>query len=418
VKGSVAPAKESQAKKKIVASAAKGGSRFGCCSVFILLVAIFFAYGFATNPNFPKYVMFSWDHFQGRFGFQQPGYHCKNNRFGHSLDYDTMVAEARPGKARPPPAIDAKDYTPEKMKILSNNYRLPVVIKGLFAESVAGRTWTQPWFAENYGKQTVIYHDLEFPIQGITSSFQRQHLPTSLAEYIRNVSDGGHRVLGNDHYMLLDHPKLIEHLELQRWISFDEMPILPLSLRLFMGGIDTGVGWHAATSHNLFIEVKGKKLFKWFPPNTTSLADLHPTLSNKLPAIEHCPGHYYNPALETWEYVLDDGDAAFTPAWVWHATRHLEPTIAVGLRMESFLHDARSASLLAFLSEFSSDLPGLPGFNAFTRGILQFSGVRLQGQALSEQEQREGYAMDWLRDYIQAGGKLTSEDERDSQWKL
>jgi len=259
---------------------------------------------------------------------------------------------------------------------------------------------------------------LQYPIDGITSSFQRQKTPTSLHEYVQNVTGGGHRVLGNDHYMLLDYPELIEDLELPRWGTFDGMPILPLSLRLFMGGVNTGVGWHAATSHNLFVEVKGKKLFKWFPPDTTSLHDLHPTLSNKLPAIEHCPGHFYDGRLKTWEYILDDGDAAFTPAWVWHATRHLEPTIAVGLRMESFLHDMRSYPLLSALSEVSTDLPGLPVVNAIGRAVLQGFGIRLQGQPLSRKQKVEGYPMDWLRDYIQAGGKLKSEDEKDSQWKL
>jgi len=86
--------------------------------------------------------------------------------------------------------------------------------------------------------------------------------------------------------------------------------------------------------------------------------------------------------------------------------------------MESFLHDLRSAPFQTFLAEFSSDIPGIPFFNAFTRGILQSFGVRLQGQALSQHEKENGYKWDWLRDYLQAGGKLASEDKKDSQWKL
>jgi len=302
--------------------------------------------------------------------------------------------------------------------VLSQNYRLPVVVKGLFKESQAGKLWTMDYFDTMYGSQTIIYHELQFPIVGITSSFQRQNSPVSLHDYISNVTAGGNRVLGNDHYLLRDYPVLIEQLELNRWGSFDGMPVLPLSLRFFMGGNNTGVGWHAATSHNLFIEVKGKKLFKWLDPRIVGLGDLHPTLSNKLPAIEHCPGHFYNRDIPTWEYVLDDGDAAFTPAWVWHATRHLEPTIACGVRMESFLHDIRSAPLQTFLAEFSSDIPGIPFFNAFTRGTLHALGVRLQGQALSQEEKEKGYKWDWVRDYIQAGGKLASEDKKNTQWKL
>jgi len=166
------------------------------------------------------------------------------------------------------------------------------------------------------------------------------------------------------------------------------------------------------------VEVHGKKLFKWLNPDDVGLGDLFPTLSNKLPAIEHCPGHFYNPKVKTWEYVLDHGDAAFTPAWVWHATRHLEPTIAVGLRMESFLQDIQAAPLQSFLAEFSSEIPGMPFFNAFTRGLLQGIGVRLQGQALSREEKENGYKWDWVRDYIQAGGKLLAEENKDTQWKL
>jgi hypothetical protein len=320
--------------------------------------------------------------------------------------------------ASEPPSILWKDYTPELLREKSDNYRLPVVVKGMFTDSEAGKLWTMDYFNKHYGNQTIIYHDLHYPIRGITSSFQRQHSPTTMSDYIANVTAGGHRVLGNDHDLLVDYPVLIEQLELPRWDTFDGMPVLPLSLRFFMGGNNTGVGWHAATSHNLFIEVHGKKLFKWLDPRIVGLGDLHPTLSNKLPAIEHCPGHYYNPALPTWEYVLDNGDAAFTPAWVWHATLHLEPTIAVGIRMESFLHDVRSSPFLSFLAEFSSDIPGVPFFNALTRGVLQFLSVRLQGQALSRVEKEKGYPWDWVRDYIQAGGKLASEDAKGTQWKL
>jgi len=115
---------------------------------------------------------------------------------------------------------------------------------------------------------------------------------------------------------------------------------------------------------------------------------------------------------------LDDGDACFTPAWVWHSTHHLENTIAVGLRMESFLHDLTRYPLQTFLSEFSTDIPGVPFFNAFTRGILQAFGIRIQGQALSRHEKDNGYKWDFLRDYMQAGGKLASEDDREKQWKL
>jgi len=314
--------------------------------------------------------------------------------------------------------MHASEYSPEKLRELSQNYRLPVVIQGLFKESQAGQLWSMEYFDKLYGNQTIIYHELQFPITGITSSFQRQNSPVSLHDYIENVTAGGPRVLGNDHYLLRDYPLLIEQLELPRWGNFDGNPVLPLSLRFFMGGNNTGVGWHAATSHNLFIEVKGKKLFKWLNPQEVSLGDLHPTLSNKLPAIEHCPGHFYDKNINTWEYILDDGDACFTPAWVWHATLHLEPTIAVGLRMESFLHDLRSAPLQSFLAEFSSDIPGVPFFNAFMRGALQALGVRLQGQALSVEEKENGYKWDWVRDYIQAGGKLASEEQKDSQWKL
>jgi len=52
------------------------------------------------------------------------------------------------------------------------------------------------------------------------------------------------------------------------------------------------------------------------------------------------------------------------------------------------------------------------------RGALQALGVRLQGQALSVEEKENGYKWDWVRDYIQAGGKLASEEQKDSQWKL
>jgi len=382
------------------------------------LLVVFVGVGFVSSPHFPSHVMFAADHILGRYGFQESGYHCRNNRYHHETDLSKLTSAALPGMSSSPPVLDWKDYSPEKLREISEGYRLPVVIKGMFTDSEAGKLWRFPYFDKMYGNQTIIYHELEYPITGITSSFQRQNSPVTLHDYIVNVTAGGHRVLGNDHYLLTDYPGLIEQLELKRWQTFDGMEVLPLSLRFFMGGNNTGVGWHAATSHNLFIEVHGKKLFKWLNPDEVGLGNLFPTLSNKLPAIEHCPGHFYDPKVKTWEYVLDHGDAAFTPAWVWHATRHLEPTIAVGLRMESFLQDIRAAPLQSFLAEFSSEIPGMPFFNAFTRGLLQGVGVRLQGQALSRDEKENGYKWDWVRDYIQAGGKLLAEEEKNAQWKL
>eukprot|EP01126_Amoeba_proteus_P052354 TRINITY_DN6312_c0_g1_i8.p1 TRINITY_DN6312_c0_g1~~TRINITY_DN6312_c0_g1_i8.p1 ORF type:complete len:196 (+),score=28.06 TRINITY_DN6312_c0_g1_i8:531-1118(+) len=170
-------------------------------------------------------------------------YHCKNNRFGHTTDYSTLVPEGRSDKVSPPPTIAYKDYTPEKLKVLSNNFRLPVVVQGMFTSSVAGKLWSAEYFDERFGNQSIIYMDCKYPITSISSSFQRQNDPTSMHEYVKNISNGGQRILGNDHYLMLDYPELIEQLELNRWGSFDGMPILPLSLRFFMGTKDTGVGY-------------------------------------------------------------------------------------------------------------------------------------------------------------------------------
>mmetsp|Transcript_27009 Transcript_27009/g.75481 ORF Transcript_27009/g.75481 Transcript_27009/m.75481 type:complete len:418 (+) Transcript_27009:169-1422(+) len=371
-----------------------------------------------TIPKFDAWCLFCYDHILGRFGFQnEKMYHCKLNRFDAETDFSKLVhSPVDPSKVIPPPTINASEYSPELVRRMTDNFRLPIRIKGLFKESVAGKKWTPEYIRDTYGDQKIIYHDLEFPIVGPTSTFQREHQWT-MGEFVDDILQGGHKVLGNDHYLMKDYPELIEELELDRWVEFDSMPIKPLSLRFFMGGNWTGVGWHAATSHNLFVEVYGKKLFKWLPPST-SASRLNPTLSNKLPAVEHCEGHFYDPDLVTMEAVLEPGDAIYTPAWVWHATRHLEPTVAVGLRMESFLHDVKTAPQWAFLSEFSSDIPGVPFFNGLVRGIIHSIGLRIQGQPLSRQEKEHGYPLEWLKDYMQAGGKLKSEEQKDTQWKL
>eukprot|EP01126_Amoeba_proteus_P052351 TRINITY_DN6312_c0_g1_i11.p1 TRINITY_DN6312_c0_g1~~TRINITY_DN6312_c0_g1_i11.p1 ORF type:complete len:189 (-),score=25.62 TRINITY_DN6312_c0_g1_i11:392-958(-) len=137
-------------------------------------------------------------------------YHCKNNRFGHTTDYSTLVPEGRSDKVSPPPTIAYKDYTPEKLKVLSNNFRLPVVVQGMFTSSVAGKLWSAEYFDERFGNQSIIYMDCKYPITSISSSFQRQNDPTSMHEYVKNISNGGQRILGNDHYLMLDYPELID----------------------------------------------------------------------------------------------------------------------------------------------------------------------------------------------------------------
>jgi hypothetical protein len=63
-------------------------------------------------------------------------YHCAKNRFDAITDYSKLVHTAvNSSMVVPPPTIDVSEYTPELVKKMTDNYRLPILIKGLFKVS-------------------------------------------------------------------------------------------------------------------------------------------------------------------------------------------------------------------------------------------------------------------------------------------
>eukprot|EP01124_Arcella_intermedia_P015718 TRINITY_DN22295_c0_g1_i1.p1 TRINITY_DN22295_c0_g1~~TRINITY_DN22295_c0_g1_i1.p1 ORF type:complete len:336 (-),score=48.32 TRINITY_DN22295_c0_g1_i1:85-1092(-) len=304
-------------------------------------------------PNVTEHLLFIGDYVGSALGMNLSP--CVSNRYSHQVDLSRLVHAAASGMAGTPPVIPAEEYTPEELRRRSWEYRLPVVVRGLFAGSPACSEWDLAYFAREYGVMTVQPFETPYPTNSTFSS-QKPLKRRSLHDFAVQEALGSQVVLGEESQALVN--RMMPFVQWRRWkeLGADSTDASP-SFQFILSQSGGSLGWHASGLEELFVVASGRTLFKWLNPFEIGMADMFPALSGEGPLVEHCVGHYYEPGMKTLEVVLEKGDAVFSPAWVWQSRHHLESSVVVQSGMENHLGVVNSiiaAPLQTFLTQWKT----------------------------------------------------------------
>jgi hypothetical protein len=244
------------------------------------------------------------------------------------------------------PIIDAKDYSFESLRVATENWRYPAVVRGLFLDTIAGDKWVQ----DGYLTSKIGRHELPVVRNAIYGTLQNDRS-------VMKFKDAYEEILGDDNSKLylffpvksrfsFNHSELgaiealqddvnkvvLEDLDLDRiWKGFGSKrthsTFYGSQLIIGRGSNDsmatTGTGWHCAAGNNWFIQVVGGK--RWFFMDPKYSKYMHPLRGGKVNMMtgnrnmgqlqNHIPLRYVD---------LQAGDLLYNPDWEWHTIKNYE----------------------------------------------------------------------------------------------
>lgn len=218
----------------------------------------------------------------------------------------------------------------------TNNYRTPLVIKGLIKDFPCVQKWDIEYLRQNCGHYFVNGFAKSDGKELLTDQFHN----VKVLENIRfsNACDmikkGEQIYINNFHSIFIDCEVLQKDLDLKKLNEMTPIEYADTS-QLFFGPKGTGTTLHCAMKSNVFYNVKGKKKWTFIDPQyspylSAVLSDNGIFVVSKL--------NYFNDKsllrnIPKFEYTLEEGDVLFNPSWWWHCVENMsEYTIGVANR--------------------------------------------------------------------------------------
>lgn len=314
-----------------------------------------------------------------------------------ALDYnDSMI---------PLPVFDAADMTRERFQSMLNDaHSLPIVIKGLTADTPASALWDHEYLADSFGKVRI--NSLEFKADG---SYQARAADASknltLSEIVRGQIEGrvdGSYYINNSAQIFNEFPELIEEIGSDRVLSLFEGHSVNTFSQLFVGNTRTwGTNWHQGNDISCAVMINGRKRWYFIDPRLVYI--LRPYLNGpngmmtkgevrhsldfqriQNPLYAYCPKFYVD---------LEPGDAlAFVKYWPHAVVNQSRFQIMVTLRMTEADVEAlkKGNSAANLLPVFDNVLDSDPEFIKFKYEIFQGLGQRQK--RIGDQEYFAGFA--------------------------
>jgi hypothetical protein len=245
--------------------------------------------------------------------------------------------------------IQAKDYSFEALRLLSQDWKQPVVVRGLFSTTSAIQRWSDAEYliGKVFGQNetSVIYNGTlahtyervcpngrhfttgfsrEYPfdqaLRGIMSGSSTETIvfpPASRSKRVRNAP------LEQVFNRLVD-----EDLELHRIGGTFATGISNTALtQMFIGGYAEnseapiiGTGWHCDICNNFVVQITGVK--RWIMVDPVYSLYMRPTMNNGKTAIA---GGHISVTEQNLPYFphhvvdLHPGDFLYNPEWYWHS---------------------------------------------------------------------------------------------------
>lgn len=220
----------------------------------------------------------------------------------------------------------------------TNNYRTPLVIKGLIKDFPCVKKWDIEYLKKNCG---------QFFVKGFTKSNGKEILTdqfnnVKVLENVRfsnacdMIQNGEQIYINNFHSIFIDCEILQKDLDLKKLNEITPIEYADTS-QLFFGPKGTGTTLHCAMKSNVFYNVKGEKKWTFIDPKYSEY--LSAVLSNNgifvVSKLNYFKDKNILRNIPKFEYTLEEGDVLFNPSWWWHCVENMsEYTIGVANRSE------------------------------------------------------------------------------------
>jgi hypothetical protein len=285
--------------------------------------------------------------------------------------WDSLDRVRPPAKSVPVPELQTSEYSFAALRRLSEGFRRPVVVRGLFADAPALERWKTPEYMlernrdEKYLVATCGRLELQLKLaseldpKDFARVFPLAELP--LLEIIERIKQGEPLYINNLDTIFRRDPRLLADLAIPQivteWWEGSDVPLDPVMVQMFMGAgtedpeTTTGSGLHCARHANLFIQVVGEKHWTLIDPRHTLF--VHPTLRYEQPACAATPPLDLE-QLPRLVVTLRPGDALYNPPFMWHQVRNAPGwNIGCATRELRFWATLRNSPMLTVLQEFS-----------------------------------------------------------------
>jgi hypothetical protein len=220
----------------------------------------------------------------------------------------------------------------------TNNYRTPLVIKGLINDFPCVKKWDIEYLRKRCG---------QYLVKGFTKSDGKEWLNNQfdnikILEDVRfsnacdMIQNGELIYINNFHSIFIDCKILQKDLDLKKLDEITPLQYTGTS-QLFFGPKGTGTTLHCAAKSNIFYNIKGKKKWTFIDPKYSE--NLSPVLSNNgffvVSKLNYFKDKTILRNIPKFEYVLEEGDVLFNPSWWWHCVENMsEYTIGVANRSD------------------------------------------------------------------------------------
>lgn len=227
----------------------------------------------------------------------------------------------------PIPTVRAVHLTDAAFLRLSDNYRRPVLIRGLMRDSLAVKKWDIRYLRDVIGG---------FKINTVRFGSMFKLETMAFREFIDRIEEN--RYINNNHTILANFPHLFEDFrrEFEGFMNtLRSCNLINIHIaNLFIGynGSEkrcTGSNMHCGGSGNFFFMIRGRKHWTLIDPKYScilkgrvarsgihgqTLFDMPDTPISDTPRMLRC--------LPRYEFILEPGDVLYNPPWWWHRIRN------------------------------------------------------------------------------------------------
>ena len=218
----------------------------------------------------------------------------------------------------------------------TNNYRTPLVIKGIIKDFPCVKKWDIEYLKKNCGQYLVKGFTKSDGKEWLNNQFDNVKVIDDLrfSNACDMIKNGELIYINNFHSIFIDCEVLQKDLDLKKLEEITPLQYSGTS-QLFFGPKGTGTTLHCAAYSNIFYNIKGKKKWTFIDPKYSEY--LSPVLSNNgffvVSKLNYFKDKSILRSVPKFEYTLEEGDVLYNPSWWWHCVENMsEYTIGVANR--------------------------------------------------------------------------------------
>jgi hypothetical protein len=293
--------------------------------------------------------------------------------------------------------IQAKDYSFDAIQTASRNFRLPVIVRGLFKDSTAVKEWKKEErlikFLGDFSipvvrnavvgtlqdhREIVRFDDAYRELLSLTKSKEYLFFPVK-SRFTFNGSEAGS---AQKLQQAVD-DVCQEDLNLDLiWPGFGKKHHTTFAGSQFVIGKSTaeftnettGSDWHCAIGNNWFILAAGRKKWEFVEPKYSHfMSPLKGGMFNMWTGNSQRTAEITK-HIPVWTTVMEEGDLLYNPDWMWHKVTNFGGlSIGVPIREKNVTLSMRNNPYFTsivfmniFLAKFNTSLGGFPPPSAAT----------------------------------------------------